>query len=69
MLRIQVDWHGVQLQARLEAASAAKKPMVIDEYNAKRPIPRRNAFLLQFVGLVDYAGSPVVGEAPASAMS
>ena len=53
----------VQVQAHMQAASQAAKPLVIDEFNSKRPIAQRNAFLNQIFALIDADGSPVVGEA------
>ncbi|KAK9809536.1 hypothetical protein WJX73_010231 [Symbiochloris irregularis] len=50
-----------RVTAHLQAASAAKKPMVMDEFNSKGPIYARNTFLLQIFGLISYDGSPVVG--------
>ncbi|KAK9809485.1 hypothetical protein WJX73_002812 [Symbiochloris irregularis] len=50
-----------RMTARLQVASKAGKPMVIDEFNSKAPTSARNAFLQQIFGLITYENSPVVG--------
>ena len=38
------------------------KPMVVDEFNRKRPVSARNAFLSQAYQMFNAPGSPVVGK-------
>lgn len=52
----------VQLQAHMQQASAAGKPMVVDEFNRKKPVSFRNSFLTEAYSMMNAAGSPVVGE-------
>ena len=55
-----------QLEAHMQQASAAGKPMVVDEFNRKRPVSFRNSFLTQAYSTMNAAGSPVVGMAPSA---
>ena len=50
-----------QLQAHMQQAAAVGKPMVVDEFNRKRPVSVRNAFLSQAYAMMTADGSPVVG--------
>lgn len=52
----------MQVQAHMQVAARVGKPMIIDEFNARRPHNWRNAYLKQIFALAEVDGSPVVGE-------
>ena len=51
----------VQIQAHLAQAAAAGKPLILDEFNRKRPVPARNDFLRMVYSMGSAERSPVVG--------
>ena len=50
-----------QIQAHISQAASAGKPLVFDEFNRKRPVSARNAFLQMVYSMGQDTGSTVVG--------